>query len=214
MILRATDGGPSGTGTTTRDEPAPGSKGAAASLLLGTKPEWRSRASTRLALPDRTLRRWIGSGKSGLWPYAAIIGYCTCAMDARTAAEVNFGLDHERLAWIRMWDLAYGVGTDDLLASLLGETRRTVQDHARRTTADADEATRAVWVRIGLTWLAGGVEASPAPAYGGDPPNRGRITTLEARIRETTRGDRARLLRVGALASTLVGVCVEGGRHA
>ena len=193
--------------------PTPGSKASVASLLMAAKMPWRSTATERLALPERTVRGWRGSEDAEMRSYAAILGYCVCGVESRMASELRFGLDHERLAWLYMWDLAYGVREADAMACVLGETKRRTTAWLRRVEGDRSEAERAVWVRIGLTWLAGGVTAAPVAAYVGET-TRGRIKTLGTRMREVTGGDETRKKRVAACAGKLVALCSEGGQHA
>jgi hypothetical protein len=203
---------------TTESAPAPKtvchllSHQALARTLLETKPKWRKRALSNINIAERTVRDWRISNKIDVLNHSCVLGYAICGLDADTSKALLFESHYMMRLWIANWDLTYGISHVSDFASTFRITEHFAKASIRKIETDPLHAQRAVWIRVGLMWLAGA-------AIGQNIPNqtpvstKTKLKTLEARIKDIADTSGADNRRAAILCRRLVQLCAEQNRH-
>ena len=192
----------------------PGTLASHAEMLLATPQTWRVIALNHLGVTETSLAKSRHDPAVDLKPYATALGYAVTALDPQIASRLTFTTDQHRKTWLKVWDSSYGISDPDAMAALLGKSKRATTTWLRAVDLDRPSAIRATWLRIGLTWLAGGIAPANMPDLAAPPSQNSRIRTLETRLREITNARADEAVRVTECGHQLLGLCVRQQQHA
>ena len=172
-----------------------------AKLLSQAPAPWRQAACGSLGLTPTKLEIWKSSRETDVRAYAALHGYAACRASDALGERVQRLGHHGCLAWAALWDVGYGMRGPREAAATFRVTQAAARRWAEAAWDDPAAARRSVLARIGLSWLAGGIEEVAARP---DPGPPGPLVTLAQRVGDVLDARGAAASRVASTSAELM----------